>query len=104
NLTVQFSNFNFMTFLQSAFQSKLSGQSYVGGMLTIEGPLKNPEALTLHAEIPKLTAQMEGVELHSAEPIRLSVVNGLMQLDSFHLLGTDTQLTAGGSVDLATTH
>jgi translocation and assembly module TamB len=100
NLNVEFSNFDFMPFLQSAVQSKLSGQSYVGGTLKIDGPLKNPDALTVLAQIPRLTAQMEGVELHNAEPIRLSVMNGVVRLDSFQLAGTDTQLTAQGAVDL----
>jgi len=101
NITAQFSNFDFMPFLQSVFQTKLTGQSYVGGTLVLEGPLKEPSALTVKAEIPKLTAQSQGVEMHNAEPIRVSIVKQKLHLDSLHLEGTDTQFTAGGSVDLS---
>jgi translocation and assembly module TamB len=100
HINAQFSNFDFMPLLQSVFHTKLSGQSYVGGTLTLEGPLKQPKTLTVHAQIPKLTAEMEGVELHNAEPIRVSVANQRVQLDSVHLVGTDTQFTATGTVDL----
>ena len=99
-VNLQFSDFDFMPFLQSALQTKLSGQSYVGGTLTIEGPLKDPDSLKVAAQIPRLTAQMEGVELHNAEPIRLSVASGVVRLESLKLVGSDTQLDARGSVDL----
>ena len=100
HITAQFSNFDFMPFLQSVFQTKLGGQSYVGGTLTLEGPLRDPSSLTVVAQIPKLTAQMEGVELRNTEPIRFSMANQKVNLDSLHLTGTDTQFTATGSIDL----
>src|SRR5581483_898454 len=99
-VTLQFSNFDFMPFLQSVFQTNLKGQSYVGGKVVAEGPLRNPSALTLTAEIPKLTAQMEGVELHNQEPIRVSMANQTVRIDSLALEGTDTRFRAGGTVSL----
>jgi translocation and assembly module TamB len=99
-VALQFSNFDFMPFLQSIFHTNLNGQSYVGGNVVIEGPLKNPAALALTAEIPKLTAQMEGVELHNQEPIRITMANQLVKIDSLRLEGTDTQFRANGSVSL----
>ncbi|HVZ17355.1 MAG TPA: translocation/assembly module TamB domain-containing protein, partial [Terriglobales bacterium] len=101
SITAQFSNFDFMPLLQSMAHARISGQSYVGGTLTLEGPLKAPQALTVRAEIPKLTATMEGVEVHNPEPIKISVVNQRLRIDSLHLVGTDTQLTASGTVNLS---
>jgi translocation and assembly module TamB len=101
NVTVQLSDFDFMPFLESAFQSTLKGQSTVGGTLTVAGPLKNPAAMTVEAQIPQLKAQMEGVELHNADPIRVSVTNQRVRIDSFNLVGTDTQFTAAGTVNLS---
>jgi len=100
NINLQFSNFDFMPFMQSVFQTKLAGQSYVGGTMLISGPLKDPDALTVQAQIPKLTAQMEGVELHNEQPIRISMANQTVRLDSLQLTGTDTEVTAGGTVSL----
>ena len=99
-VNLRFSNFDFMPFLQSVFQTNLNGQSYVGGTVAIEGPLRNPAALTLTAEIPKLTAEMQGVEMHNVEPIRVSMTNELVRLESLHLEGTDTQFRAGGTINL----
>lgn len=101
SVTLKFSNFDFMPFLQSVFQTSLKGQSYVGGTVVVEGPLRNPEALTLTAEIPKLTAEMEGVELHNREPIRVSMANQMVRIDSLRLEGTDTRFRAGGTVSLS---
>ncbi len=99
-ITLELSNFDFMPFLQSVFQTKMKGQSYVGGKVLVEGPLKDPTALTLRAEIPKLTAEMEGVELHNREPIRVSMANQIVRLDSVRLEGTDTRFRASGTVSL----
>lgn len=99
-LILRFSNFDFMPFMQSVFQTKLAGQSYVGGSLTLDGPLKEPGKIVAEAVIPKLTAQMEGVELHNEEPIRVTVANQVVRLESLHLAGTDTRFTAGGTVSL----
>lgn len=101
NISVQVSDFDFMPFLDAAFQTSLKGSSYVGGTLTIIGPLKNPSALSVQAEIPRLRAEMQGIEMHNAEPIRLTVNNERVRLDSFNLVGTDTQFTAAGSVSLS---
>ena len=101
NMTVQVTDFDFMPFLDAAFQTSLKGQSYVGGKLTITGPLKNPSAISVQAEIPRLRAEMQGIEMHNADPIRLSVNNERVRLDSFNLVGTDTQFTAVGSLSLS---
>ncbi|HUN87401.1 MAG TPA: translocation/assembly module TamB domain-containing protein [Terriglobales bacterium] len=101
NITVQLRDFDFIPFLNSALQTPLKGQSYIGATLTVAGPLKTPAALTVNAEIPQLRAEMQGLEMHNAEPIRVSITNQRLRLDSFNLVGSDTQFTAAGSVNLS---
>jgi translocation and assembly module TamB len=101
DLSVHFSNFDLMPFMQSALQTNARGHSFLGGTLLVQGPLKKPDQLAVKAEIPKFSAQMEGVEIHSAEPILATLKNQVIQLESLHLAGTDTQFTAHGSVNLA---
>ncbi|HWR16517.1 MAG TPA: translocation/assembly module TamB domain-containing protein [Terriglobales bacterium] len=100
NITVRFTNFDFMPFLQPLLQGRLSAKSYVGGSFTVQGPLRQPRSLTMVAEIPTFRADLQGVELKNPEPIRASMMNQLIRIDSFKLVGPDTQMDARGSIDL----
>ncbi len=100
NLNIRFNNFDFMPYLQSALPVKIGGKAFSAGTITVQGPLKQPRDLTIKAEIPKLTADMQGVELHNSEPIELSVTKGIVRVDNFKLAGPDTQMSIRGTVDL----
>jgi translocation and assembly module TamB len=100
NITVRFSNFDFMPFLQPIFQGKLSGKSYVGGTVTIQGPLRHPRDLTVVVEIPTLRADLQGVQVSNPEPIRATMINQVVQIESFRLVGKDTEMNARGRIDL----
>jgi translocation and assembly module TamB len=98
NVAVRFTNFDFMPYLQPILQGKVSARSFSAGTLLIQGPLKNPKELTIKAEIPKLTADMQGVELHNSEPIQFSMMNETVRVDSFKMVGPDTQLDLRGMI------
>jgi len=100
NLSVGFTNFNFMPYLQPLMPGKVSGRSFSAGTLLIQGQLKNPKELTIKAEIPKLTTEMQGIELHNSEPIQFSMMNGTVRVDSFKMIGPDTQMDLRGTVHL----
>jgi translocation and assembly module TamB len=100
NITVRFSNFDFVPFLQPLFQGKLTGKSYVGGSVTVQGPLRQPRNLTVLAEIPTLRAAVQGIELSNPEPIRANMMNQVVQIESFRLVGQDTEMNARGRIDL----
>lgn len=100
NINARFDNFNFVPFLQPALPFKMTGTSYVGGRITLQGPLRRPRDLTIVAAIPTLTAELQGVKLSNPEPIQVSMANQVVRVDSFHLVGTDSELTARGSADL----
>ena len=104
NIKVHFDNFDFMPFIQAALLNRVSAKSYVGGDITLQGPLARPQELTMTAEIPTLRADMQGIELHNTEPIRLSMANQVIRIESFHMVGLDTELTARGTVDANGNH
>jgi translocation and assembly module TamB len=76
----------------------VKAQSSIGGTITLNGPLKTPTALSGSAEINDLDVKLEGVELKSAGPLRMSLRNGLATLDQIHITGQDTDLQMGGTV------
>jgi translocation and assembly module TamB len=100
NLKVHFDNFDFMPFLQAALLNNVSAKSYAGGDVTLRGPLRRPQELVMSAEILVLRADMQGIELHNTEPIRVNMANAVARIESFHLIGLDTEMTASGTVDL----
>lgn len=98
NIAVRFTNFDFMPYLQPLLQGKFSARSFSEGAIVVQGPLREPRKLTVKAEIPKLTAEMQGIELHNVEPIQFSMMNENLRVDSFKLVGPDTQLDLRGTV------
>jgi translocation and assembly module TamB len=78
--------------------SSLKAQSAIGGVITVNGPLKTPKALSGTAEINNFDVKLQGIELTSAGPLRASLRNGLLTLDNVHITGPDTDLQAGGTV------
>jgi translocation and assembly module TamB len=98
NLSVRFTNFDFMPYLQPLLQGRVNARSFSAGTLIVQGPLRNPKQLTIKAEIPKLTAEMQGIELHNSEPIQLSLANETVRVDSFKMVGPDTEMDLRGTV------
>jgi translocation and assembly module TamB len=76
----------------------VKAQSSIGGTITLNGPLKTPTGLSGRAEINDFDVKLEGVELKSAGPLRMSLRNGLATLDQVHITGQDTDLQMSGTV------
>lgn len=101
NVSVRFTNFDFMPYLQPLLPGRITARSFSEGTFVVQGPLREPRKLTVKAEIPKLTAEMQGIELHNSEPIQLSLMNGIVRVDSFKMVGPDTQMDVRGTVRVA---
>jgi hypothetical protein len=92
----------------------IRGETELHGWL--KGPLKHPERLEAHIEIPTLSLGYQSVEIANAAPIRIAYRGGSAVLERAELKGTGTDLqleavvpvpadgtlraTAKGSVDL----
>jgi translocation and assembly module TamB len=73
-------------------------QSSISGTVTLSGPLKKPTELSGAAQLNAVDVKLEGVELKTAEPLRLSLKNGLATLEQVHVTGQDTDMVLGGTV------
>jgi translocation and assembly module TamB len=76
----------------------IKAQSTIGGVITVNGPLKTPTGLSGTAELNDFDVKLEGVELKSSGPLRVSLKNGLATLDQVHITGQDTDIQASGTV------
>lgn len=78
--------------------SNIRAQSAIGGIVTVSGPLKSPQQLSGMAELNNFDVKLQGVELKSAGPVKVSLRNGIASLDQVHVTGQDTDLNLGGTV------
>ena len=78
----------------------VKAQSSISGVATVNGPLKTPKALSGTAEFNDVDVKLQGVELKTAEPLRVSLRNGIATLEQVHITGQDTDMRAGGTAQL----
>ena len=74
--------------------------SSINGVVTVDGPLKTPAALSGMAELSPVDVTAQGFELKAQEPLRLSLSKGLVTLAPVHITGQDTDLKASGTVQV----
>jgi translocation and assembly module TamB len=76
------------------------GHSTLSGMVTLAGPLKTPKDLDVEANLDQFQLRYDPFVFANQGPLKLSLKHGLLQIDSFHMTGPETDLTAHGSANL----
>ena len=74
--------------------------SSIGGVVTVSGPLKTPKQLNGLAVLSDFDMKLQGVELKTAEPLRVSLQDGVARLEQVHITGQDTDMHASGTAQL----
>ena len=95
---VTFTGLDIGTVLALFSSASVKAQSSIGGTVTLNGPLKTPTRLSGTAELNDFDVKLQGVELKSAGPLRVSLKNGIATLDQVHITGQDTDLQVSGTV------
>lgn len=78
----------------------LKAESLINGVVTLSGPLKTPKALSGTAELNPVDVKLQGIELKAAEPLRVSLRDGIMTLNQIHITGQDTDLKMSGTAQV----
>ncbi len=86
----------FRTYLRGA----VNGHSRADGEVHMVGPLRRPRELQFTANVDNLDADVEDVKIKNQGPIRFSVSEQTLQIDQFHLVGEDTDISASGKAHL----
>jgi translocation and assembly module TamB len=76
------------------------GHSTLSGTMTLAGPLKTPKELDVQADMDKVELRYDTFTFANQGPVKLSVKHGAVQIDSFHMSGPETDLTAHGTAQL----
>jgi translocation and assembly module TamB len=78
----------------------MKAQSSISGVATITGPLKTPKDLDGVAQLDNVDLKLQGIELKAAEPLRVSLRDGLATLEQVHITGQDTDMHFSGTGQL----
>ncbi len=101
-LAVRFTRLDIDALLHEYLRGRITGHSSVTGAVTLAGPLRQPQQLTVGGDISQFFADIENVRVRNSGPLRFKVANQVLTLEEFHLAGEEnTQLTATGSIGLS---
>lgn len=78
----------------------IRGSSSIAAAVNVAGPLRYPKQLSGEARVSELSVTLEDVPIRSDGTLHATLRNGLLQLDPVHIVGTDTNLHAQGSLAL----
>ena len=77
-----------------------SVHTLLAGNVKISGPLKTPKALDVDAALDTFQLKYDPYTLANQGPLTASIKHGVLRIDSFHVTGQDTDLTAHGTADI----
>jgi translocation and assembly module TamB len=97
---VALSNLNIAPFLRAFRVENVSGNSSIGGTITVAGPLREPKQFGGDAEINQFGVTLQGIPLSAEGPLRASLHQGLLRLTRAHITGPDTNLSLTGTAEL----
>jgi translocation and assembly module TamB len=99
-ITLKFSHLDFDPLIRAYFQGQITGHSSIAGAIDIHGPMKRPRSLIVSGDVSQLSADVENVKLENQGPIHFALENQALKVDEFRLVGTETDLSAKGTVRL----
>jgi translocation and assembly module TamB len=97
----RFHQFQLDAIFRTYMRGAVNGHSRADGEVHMVGPLRRPRELQFTANLDNLDADVEDVKIKNQGPIRFSVANQTLQIDQFHLVGEDTDISASGKVHLS---
>lgn len=102
-LHLDLAKLDFDPLLRVYLPGKLTGHSSMSGKLTLRGPLKHPNEVVVTGDIDQFATDIQNLRLRNEGPLRFSIGNGTAKIDQLHIVGTDTDITGSGSVELTGT-
>jgi translocation and assembly module TamB len=98
--TARFEHMDLDPLLQKYLRGRLTGHSTFTGTAAVNGPARRPSDLEVTAELTQITASLQNVGVANDGPVRFRMANHVFHLDEAHLVGDNTKLTAGGTVEM----
>jgi translocation and assembly module TamB len=101
HINLHFTRLDVDSFLQGYLHAHITGHSAAAGELVLQGPLRDLQKLTLTGTLTDLYTEIQKVKLRNNGPIQFALSNQELKVNSFHILGEDTDFFGAGSMQLA---
>jgi translocation and assembly module TamB len=101
HIGLHFTHLDIDSLLVSYLHGHVTGHSAVAGDLLLEGPLRDPQRLTLTGNLSDFYAEVEKIKIRNGGPLRFAVDQQTLRIDSLHLVGDDTDLSVTGTMQLS---
>jgi translocation and assembly module TamB len=101
SMNFHFSHLDVDPFLDSLLRKHVVRHSMVAGDLQLQGPLRDPQQLSLTGNLSDLYAEAGKTRFRNDGPIRFAVSARSFNLDTFHVVGENTDLSGAGSLQLS---
>lgn len=92
---------DFDPLLRAYLPEKLTGHSAISGKFVLRGPLRHPHDITVTADVDQFSVDVQDVKLQNDGPLRFSVSKEVASIQQLHIVGTDTDITGTGTVQLS---
>ena len=79
---------------------RVTAQSLINGTATVNGPLQTPKELSGEATLNQVDVKLQGIELKAAEPMQVSLRDGVAKIEQVHITGRDTDMRFSGTAQL----
>ncbi|MCL2660377.1 MAG: translocation/assembly module TamB, partial [Acidobacteriaceae bacterium] len=94
-------SFDVNRLLEVVAPDRVAAQSSISGTASISGPLRTPKNLSGVAEFNDIHVTLQQqLEMTAAEPLRLSLRDGVATLEQLHITGQDTDMRVSGTAQL----
>ena len=99
-MDIAFHDLDIDSIMKAYLGDRVTSHSQLRGTIKLNGPLRNPNEMTLSATFDSLSAEIEHVQVATTEPIRLEVADHILRLQALHIAGSGTDFTAHGTARL----
>ena len=100
HIDLHFNHLDIDSFLASYLHGHITGHSAVAGDLVLEGPLRDPQRLTLTGNLSDVYAGVEKLQIRNDGPVRFTVDQQTLRINNLHLTGENTDFSLTGTMRL----
>ncbi|PYX33008.1 MAG: hypothetical protein DMG77_01875 [Acidobacteria bacterium] len=101
NVSVRMDHLDLDALWRAYLRGQLTGHSAVAATVNMQGPLFRPRQWTLNGDVSDVLLDVEYAKVHNQDAVRFTYAQQSLHVDSMHLIGEGTDLTAHGSVNFA---
>jgi translocation and assembly module TamB len=100
-INFHFTRLDVDSLLESYLHGHITGHSALAGDLLLEGPLRNPQQLSLSGNLTDLFADIEKVKIRNDGPVRFTLTGEALKIEDFHILGENTDFSGRGTMQFS---